>query len=1815
MANNETKVLKNNTLEQWRQKTNEVSYHLGDVDQLDNRLTDKVYTYSSTSESVFSVYDADASSKNLRFEIKQEEVIDAPATIIMTGNPTIPSSFVSDVVLFQGNSGSETFTGIINYINKNKISLKNTTGTFNASLPIKFSTDSIANTKLVRLVTESYKVGYVKAVQDGTTLSQSLTQSGFHVPNLSLRVVLSGSPSIPASFTEGATVTQSNGFSGVLYKATTSELLFKSHSGNFSVSANAGVPHTDASNRIAAANISSQAGPDLTLGNIIELHTIPTSDDVVITSTNTIDAIIEIQDDIGEITSLGTTNKSDIVSSINEIETAARGTNSNYTLTTTAQNFRDAIREHETDIGNMVFTGLSATDISTALRELRTELGNHASLGTTHTADAVGAINELETAIRGSAGNYAIGTNANDLVAAINEIETVLRAGNSDYTLTTSAQNVRDAIREHETDIGNMTFTGLSATDISAAIRELRTELGDHSTIDNASGYSATSASAGIVEIQGALGNYNNLTTAATNLTLAINELDLKQGAATLGTDATTLSGAINELETAARGTQANYTLGTGAQNFRDAINELEAAVRGTLSNYTLTTSANNLVGAINEHETQINTLDTNHLNKNLAGGVNQNITGSITFTGDSVDFSNTTALFSSAGGVANFGSAFVNLNATAASGSNVNIQGLQVDRTALSGSNPKHDVRLIWNETLVGSKPARAWQLRGMANDKSDNTADIVTFYNAEDLIQNNSESGIAVTWDSTNQNFDFNVADPTLTFTSSTFRSSGNLGSATITNLGNTTFALTADKLDLGYSEKILLGNSDEFQLYNDNTNSVISSTDPLKIVNPSFFVNNAANNETMISAAENGAVNLFYNNAKKIETTAGGVLVQGELESSTLDVNGAADISGNTTIGGSLSVNGNTTLGNASSDTVSVPGNLTITGDLTVNGTNTILNTATLEVEDTLILTSTSGSEPSTGGFGIETRLFSGTSVHANAASNVTGTHSFVYNFAQDRWEADGNMILDTVNSIIIPQVKINSGTAIDMTAARDLNLIEGTGIDISGGLSGTNINFTFANTDRGSSQYIFKNIAANSGGTAVANSNNDTLTISGGTALASARSGDTITINHSAVGVGAAHYGPASEDGGYIRRINVNAQGHVTSVTTDDFDDRYVQEDETAQGAVTTNKVVRTNNDGTITATGFSGPLSGNVVGNVTGNITGSAGSATGNAGSATQVYVTEDNDDNTFRRVVWHTGDGSGNKSLHHDDGLTYRSSDNTLSTSRFLGALDGNAGTSSRVYVTGASNDTSYRMVFGEANDGVNDYESLFKDTGAHFYYNPNTNTLTTGTFSGALAGNATTATTASYANGLYITAENGGNGAWSNNYPLAWFNAGGNAYRSAYEDDNLTYNPHTNTLNAPNLAGNASSASQVYVSADSDNASRFPTFIGTNANANKAVRYDANFTYNPHTNTLTAGTFSGSLSGNASSASSVYVTGTSLNTSYRMVFGETNDGYNAPESLYKDTAAHFYYNPHTNTLTVPNLAGNASTATSAGSITSQANSATITCTSANTGSRIVQRDGNGDFSARIITATLSGNASSASTIAASQNQTNSTAYNILFTDYHLSGTQNKQVYFDAGLYYNPGTNTLGDVNFNFKGSLNGNASTATSASTASSASVASTVTINYNNNSASTYQMLWGSGNSVYGTAGVYVNPSTNTIYATGDIIAAASDDRLKDKKGNIENALDKVNALNGFHYNWNDKAVELGFKTEEQKEEEHIGLSAQDVQKVAPELVTESSVEGYDTVRYDKVTALLVEAVKELTEQNKELKAEIESLKSINS
>lgn len=86
-------------------------------------------------------------------------------------------------------------------------------------------------------------------------------------------------------------------------------------------------------------------------------------------------------------------------------------------------------------------------------------------------------------------------------------------------------------------------------------------------------------------------------------------------------------------------------------------------------------------------------------------------------------------------------------------------------------------------------------------------------------------------------------------------------------------------------------------------------------------------------------------------------------------------------------------------------------------------------------------------------------------------------------------------------------------------------------------------------------------------------------------------------------------------------------------------------------------------------------------------------------------------------------------------------------------------------------------------------------------------------------------------------------------------------------------------------------------------------------------------------------------------------------------------------------------------------------------------------------------------------------------------------------------------------------------------------------------------------------------------------------------------SDDRLKDRKSNIENALDKVKLLNGFYYTGNSIAGNLNLN-----QDLDIGVSAQEVENVLPEALGEM-MGDYKTVKYERLVPLLIEAIKELS------------------
>lgn len=118
-------------------------------------------------------------------------------------------------------------------------------------------------------------------------------------------------------------------------------------------------------------------------------------------------------------------------------------------------------------------------------------------------------------------------------------------------------------------------------------------------------------------------------------------------------------------------------------------------------------------------------------------------------------------------------------------------------------------------------------------------------------------------------------------------------------------------------------------------------------------------------------------------------------------------------------------------------------------------------------------------------------------------------------------------------------------------------------------------------------------------------------------------------------------------------------------------------------------------------------------------------------------------------------------------------------------------------------------------------------------------------------------------------------------------------------------------------------------------------------------------------------------------------------------------------------------------------------------------------------------------------------------------------------------------------------------------------------------------------------------------GTAG---STTTGEIRATNDVTAFySSDERLKENIEELGGALDKVKALRGVSFDWKELSEEER-KTIHSHEGHDIGVIAQEVQAQYPEIVTERE-HGHLAVDYGKLTAVLIQAVKELSAKVDEL------------
>jgi len=140
------------------------------------------------------------------------------------------------------------------------------------------------------------------------------------------------------------------------------------------------------------------------------------------------------------------------------------------------------------------------------------------------------------------------------------------------------------------------------------------------------------------------------------------------------------------------------------------------------------------------------------------------------------------------------------------------------------------------------------------------------------------------------------------------------------------------------------------------------------------------------------------------------------------------------------------------------------------------------------------------------------------------------------------------------------------------------------------------------------------------------------------------------------------------------------------------------------------------------------------------------------------------------------------------------------------------------------------------------------------------------------------------------------------------------------------------------------------------------------------------------------------------------------------------------------------------------------------------------------------------------------------------------------------------------------------------------------------------------------------------FGSLGVgAANATGGTIIATGEITAYSSDARLKNNVTLITDPLTKIMSLRGVTFDWDiAKAQPLGFVPNYIRD---VGVIAQEVQAVLPEAVRpapfdltadgldSASGEHYLTVQYEKLTALLIEAVKQLKSEVDDLRARLDA------
>jgi hypothetical protein len=967
---------------------------------------------------------------------------------------------------------------------------------------------------------------------------------------------------------------------------------------------------------------------------------------------------------------------------------------------------------------------------------------------------------------------------------------------------------------------------------------------------------------------------------------------------------------------------------------------------------------------------------------------------------------------------------------------------------------------------------------------------------------------------------------------------------GALTVT--GEATFQ---SNVNLGDSDILYFGAGNDLEIFHDGTNSYIKETaaSGSLIVNGNWIVfKTADDNETYARFITNAQAELYYDNSKKFETTAYGVDVTGTTGTDGLAVSGVSTFTGQ--------IDGN--------------------GGANISGGESILSSATVSdlTSGRVVLAGTSGAIEDSANL-----TFNGTTLSAPTADLTNATiDNLTFTSGTAITSVDTNLSAVSASDDTLASAKAIKSYVDAQITAQDLDFAGGTG---TGAVDLDSQTLTIAGTTNeietsASGQTLTIGLPSNVTITQDLTVARDLIvsrnlnvegnvTIGGTSATIFATE---LTVQDSDIVLG---FRTDPNNGGEISNDTTADHGGVAVASTEGTPLVSLYNPGIGESSPATYKKFMWFKTGAFSGLGTDAWLSNYAIGigstQVPNNVVLAAGA----------VNIT--NNDISYVRDVTIAR----NSTVGGTFGVTGQTT--------LTGLLDANGGATIdnvRIGVAGDNEiDTSTGNLTIDSAGGTTTIDDALSVTGN--ISGNLANTLTLNTSGTGLSGSQT------YNNSGAATFTVTSNATSSNTGSAIVARDGSGNFSAGTITATLSGHADTATL--------ADASTFITVDDESTDTTCFPVFTTADSGI-LSPKTGSNLTFNSANGTLTATTFSGSGASLTSIPNGALTNSTISGVSLGSNLATLTRGSYLTGSNYNGSAGQYYWS--------------------------------VDATTTNTASKVVARDGSGNFSAGTITADLSGNADTATLATAStfitvdDESTDTTCFPVFTTA--ASGILSPKT--GTNLAFNSSNGTLTATTFSGSGasltSLNasnissgtinaqrvptlnqsttGNAATATVLQTArtingvsfnGSANITVEPYIEDDESTNATRYMVF-TDNSTAGhkrlneDSSLTYNPSTNIL--TAGQFNATSDIKLKENITTIESGLDKVCQLRG---------VEFDFKSNGQHS---LGVIAQEVEQVLPDLVSE--VDGTKTVAYANLTAVLIEAVKELKAEVAELRARLD-------